>query len=80
MPNRSLSLFTCLCLSAAWLHAADAPAFRTDGSSDKTLKWYQLVNGEFPPENSAHAISGELIQVDHLERRFQLRVDRNDSQ
>ena len=44
------------------------------------MKWYQLVNGEFPPENSAHAISGELIQVDHLERRFQLRVDRNDSQ
>ena len=39
-----------------------------------------LVDGEFPPAGSAHAISGELIQVDHLERRFHLRVDRNDSQ
>ena len=29
------------------------------------------MNGQFPPANSAHAISGELIQVDHLERRFQ---------
>jgi hypothetical protein len=42
--------------------------------------WFQLVDGEFPPEGSAHAVSGELIQVDHLERRFQIRVDRNDSQ
>jgi hypothetical protein len=42
--------------------------------------WFELVDGEFPPEGSAHAVSGELIQVDHLERRFQLRVDRNDSQ
>ena len=41
---------------------------------------FTLVDGQFPPENSAHAISGELIQVDHLERRFHLRVDRDDSQ
>ncbi len=82
MPHRNVLCFACLCLclTATSLHAADAPAFRTDASSDKSLKWYQLVDGEFPPENSAHAISGELIQVDHLERRFQLRVDRNDSQ
>jgi hypothetical protein len=43
-------------------------------------EWFQVVEGEFPPEGSAHAVSGELIQVDHLERRFQIRVDRNDSQ
>ncbi|MEO6788412.1 MAG: hypothetical protein ABI318_19990 [Chthoniobacteraceae bacterium] len=43
-------------------------------------EWYQLVEGQFPPEGSAHAMSGELMQVDHLERRFQIRVDRNDSQ
>ncbi len=42
--------------------------------------WFALVDGEFPTEGSAHAVSGELIQVDHLERRFQIRVDRNDSQ
>jgi hypothetical protein len=62
---------------------ADSPVpqvFRTDSSPDSTLPWFQLVEGEFPPPNSAHSISGELIQVDHLERRFLLRVDRNDSQ
>ena len=82
MPNKNCSLFVFLTLylSAVSLLAADAPAFRTDAGSDKSLKWYQLADGQFPPENSAHAISGELIQVDHLERRFQLRVDRNDSQ
>lgn len=42
--------------------------------------WYRLVEGQFPPEGSAHAISGELMSVDHLERHFQIRVDRNDSQ
>ncbi len=31
-------------------------------------------------KNSAHAISGELISMDHLERHFQIRVDRNDTQ
>jgi hypothetical protein len=45
-----------------------------------SLEWYQLVDGKFPPPGSAHAISGELIHVDHLERRFHLRIDRNDSQ
>lgn len=47
---------------------------------EAALEWYQLVEGKFPPEGSAHAISGELIRSDHLERRFQLRVDRDDSQ
>lgn len=42
--------------------------------------WHQLRPGRFPPEGSGHAISGELIWQDHLERRFHLRVDRNDSQ
>lgn len=42
--------------------------------------WYQLVEGQFPPENSWHAIPGELMLVDHLERHFQIRVDRNDTQ
>ena len=74
----------------------DAPRFRTDADGpvkadtkkrnprDRNAgaepEWYQLVEGKFPPEGSAHAVSGELMQVDHLERRFQIRVDRNDSQ
>ena len=75
------------------LHAEDRPKFRTDadgpvkadaakrakGKSDSP-EWYQIVEGKFPPEGSAHAMSGELMLVDHLERRFEIRVDRNDSQ
>ena len=82
MPNQTLSLLTgfCLSLSFAFAQAADAPKFRTDDNPDKSLPWFPLVDGKFPPESSAHAISGALIQVDHLERRFHLRVDRSDSQ
>ncbi len=80
MPSLSRFAVLCLSLSVAWLHAADPPKFRTDDGADKSLPWFTLVEGQFPPENSAHSISGELIQVDHLERRFHLRVDRNDSQ
>ena len=47
---------------------------------DDKPEWYQLVEGQFPPEGSAHAASGELMHVDHLDRHFQIRVDRNDSQ
>ena len=85
-----------LCLSATLLQAQEKPRFRTDADgpvkgdekrrnpkerqpSDKP-DWFQLLEGQFPPEGSAHAVSGELIAVDHLERRFQIRVDRNDSQ
>ena len=75
---------------------AETPRFRTDADGpvkagekrsnvkdrkpDDKPDWFQLVEGQFPPEGSAHAITGELIQVDHLERRFQIRVDRHDSQ
>jgi len=87
--------FSGLCLSLALLYA-EPPHFRTDADGpvvenekrknpkDKKPNdkpdWFQLVEGQFPPEGSAHAVTGELIQVDHLERRFQIRVDRNDSQ
>ena len=69
-----------LICSALSAEAEDRSAFRTDDNNDKKLPWFQLIEGKFPPENSAHAISGELIKQDHLERRFHLRVDRNDSQ
>ncbi len=84
-----------LAVSSARAADPDRPRFRTDadgpytaaelkqlGGKDKddVLQWYQLVDGEFPPEGSAHAVSGELIRVDHVERRFQIRVDRNDAQ
>ena len=88
--------FILLCLAASLVLAAERPKFRTDAdgpvtaddkrSNPKSRKpadkpdWYQLVPGEFPPEGSAHAVSGELMFADHLERRFQIRVDRNDSQ
>jgi len=66
------------CPVVAW--AADAPGYRTDAAPEAKLPWYQLEHGKFPPAGSAHAISGELIQCDHPERRFRIRVDRDDSQ
>jgi hypothetical protein len=81
-------------ISAA--RAAEPPPFRTDAqgpfsadeqkklknkkTAHEVLQWFQLEEGKFPPAGSEHAISGELIRIDHLERRFHLRVDRNDSQ
>ena len=79
-----------------FLWAEEKSSFRTDADgpvrgdekrknpkdrkpSDKP-DWFQPVDGQFPPEGSAHAVKGELIFVDHLERRFQIRVDRSDSQ
>ncbi len=89
MIKLSLSLATCFIVAASL--AGDEPRrFRTDadGPTSATKKnegahaldWYRLIKGEFPPEGSAHAVSGELIRIDHLERRFQIRVDRNDRQ
>jgi hypothetical protein len=88
---RFILLILVACLPA---FAGDRPAFRTDAdgpvladnkkpkkpSESEIPQWFRIINGEFPPEGSAHAVSGELIFADHLERRFQIRVDRNDSQ
>ena len=88
--RRALASLVSLFASALLLHAADSPAYRTDadGPSNrkvlrpdgKPLEWFQLVDGEFPPEGSAHAISGDLILVEHPKRIFRIRVDRDDSQ
>lgn len=75
-----LSLFL-LCAVAPTMPArADDPAFRTDDGKDDKLPWFQLKPGEFPPDGSAHAISGELIALDHLNRTGVLRPDRTDAQ
>ena len=55
-----------LCL-AVGLHAAEPAPF-------------QLQPGQFPPENSAHSLAGELIQIDHVNRTGQLRPDRRSDQ
>jgi hypothetical protein len=76
------------------LHAEDKPRFRTDADGpvkadekkrnpkdpNALPEWYQLVEGQFPPAESEHAISGELIFADHLERAFRIRIDRADHQ
>lgn len=93
MALRSIWLtMVCLCSISIAAFAEETRRFRTDADGPYIprpanrkplpgeLEWFQLVDGEFPPEGSAHAIPGELIFVDHLERRFQIRVDRNDSQ
>src|SRR4051812_48967214 len=54
-------------------------SFRTDFANDH-LPWFQLKAGEFPPENSAHAIGGELTAVDRINRTGVLRLDRTDAQ
>ncbi|QDV22734.1 hypothetical protein Q31a_10200 [Aureliella helgolandensis] len=76
----ALTCFLICCISATNGDEIASQTFRTDDNVDKTLAWYQLKQGEFPPQGAAHAISGELIRVDHLERQFYLRVDRDDSQ
>lgn len=88
--RRALPSFLGLFASALLLHAADPLPYRTDadGPSNKKvlkpdgkpLEWFQLVDGQFPPEGSAHAVSGELIRVEHPLRTFRIRVDRDDSQ
>ncbi len=75
---RTLAIL-CLTFWSPLTRADDPAAFRTDGGDD-SLPWFELVDGQFPPEGSAHSITGELIGMDHLERTFLLRVDRNDSQ
>ncbi len=86
-----VSLIFALCL-----HAEDKPKFRTDADGpvkgnekrkapkdrkpDDAPDWFQLVEGQFPPEGSSHAVTGELMHVEHLDSHFQIRVDRNDSQ
>jgi len=89
-----MRLLLALCFFTALLHAEDKPRFRTDADGpvkadekkrdpkdpNAAPEWYQLVEGQFPPEGSAHAVSGELISVDHLERAFRIRIDRADHQ
>jgi hypothetical protein len=53
--------------------------FRTDGGDEK-LPWFKLQPSEFPPAGSAHAIAGELIAVDHVNRSGAIRWDRTDAQ
>lgn len=65
------------CLATAF---AQEPQFRTDEGADKKLPWFKPVAGQFPPKGSPHSIQGELIRMDHQERQFVIRVDRNDSQ
>jgi hypothetical protein len=69
-----------LCLFVVLGQAGEKPAWRTDDHPDKSLPLYKIVKGEFPPEGSAHYITGELLKVDHFERQLVIRVDRNDSQ
>jgi hypothetical protein len=89
-----MRLLLALCCLTAFLHAEDKPKFRTDADGpvkadekkrnpkdpNAAPEWYQLVEGQFPPEGSAHAVSGELISADHLERAFRIRIDRADHQ
>jgi len=80
MRTPTLIILTLAVSHASHLSADEEQTFRTDHSTDETRTWYQLVDGEFPPEGSAHYFSGELTKVDHLNRAFVLRIDRTDKQ
>jgi hypothetical protein len=81
MNKTLVLLLVCLTVlpTLAWSQE-ESKKYRTDENQDKTLPWFQPVKGEFPPEGSAHYVSGELIGGDHLERILVIRVDRTDSQ
>jgi len=79
MPS-PLAIWLCLLAAAFARQAGAEEKFRTDENDDQKLPWYQLKPGEFPPDGSAHYFSGELIAVDHVNRRATLRVDRTDRQ
>jgi hypothetical protein len=66
--RRWLACRLLLCIVAATAAEGEMPAR------------YEIKQGEFPPENSAHRISGELIGVDHINRTGTLRPDRTNDQ
>lgn len=73
------ALALCALFALSHMSSAQEP-FRTDANPDKKLPWFLPQPGEFPPEGSAHYFRGELIHVDHVNRRGTLRVDRTDAQ
>ncbi|MGZ0167791.1 MAG: hypothetical protein ACKVII_28065, partial [Planctomycetales bacterium] len=80
MNKTHLLLFLGLALLGTEALAEEKPTYRTDANQDKSLSWFQPVPGQFPPGDSAHYVSGDLIKVDHPERKLTIRVDRSDSQ
>jgi hypothetical protein len=82
IPRRSHAciLIRCGVLLSSFviLISSFAETFRVDGGDDK-LPWFQLKPGEFPPDNSAHSIAGELIALDPINRTGVLRQDRTDA-
>ena len=61
------------------LQAEEKAKYRTDQGNEKA-EWYKLKKGEFPPEDAAHYLSGELIKIDHVTGSGRIRLDRSDSQ
>lgn len=78
--NRALPTLVGLLLFAHTSLANAQVKYRTDNNQDESLSWYQTKPGTFPPKDSAHYFSGELIKVDHVNRKGILRVDRTDAQ
>lgn len=79
MTPSPLFTFLFIVCASVRIFSEESLPYRTDGGNEK-LPWFQVKPGEFPPEGSAHRISGELIELNHVERTATLRPDRNDSQ
>lgn len=81
MKSYCSRLFCLLLLCFAGTGSALAQQeYRTDDSTDEKLPWYQLQEGKFPPADAAHYFDGELIGIDHINRKARLRVSRTDRQ
>lgn len=48
--------------------------FRTD-TANRSLPWYRLKPGEFPPYGSEHRVGGELVEADYIHRSGVFRRD-----
>jgi hypothetical protein len=78
--KRALFLTSLSLLAAACSGFADEPAYRTDATAANDQRpWFQLKAGEFPPNDAAHYIGGELIGLDHINRTASIRLDRTDA-
>src|SRR3954447_21334192 len=85
--RRTITFFALLLANSPAALWAQPPAkkvdarypFRTDFANTH-LPWFQLRPNEFPPEDSAHAIGGELTAVDRINRTGVIRLDRTDAQ
>lgn len=75
LVSRSVFLvLTFACTLVVPARAADEPGNKTKEQGTRAAEPFRLEPGKFPPLDKAHAYRGELVFVDHANRRGSLRV------